>query len=584
MRSDVIDFSRDWEPYDYGVEKDGIFWLDFKFESDAWRNGIWSDGWGARANAYQGDVVGEINDEKARLVMSDNLPSTTPYIALSYCWGPPSVIKPQLITTAATFADSQTGIPLEKMPATIRDAVVFARHMKVEYIRIDALCIIQDNSEDWAREAALMFAVYRHATLTLVAAAGDTSHLGFLQRTSAGPSIVVPFQSGRENAQVSGTSILSALNEHRTWDADYPSHMHNRAWATRAWTYQEDLISTRVLYFDNNTSYFRCQTERRLEHGTNVYANVQNWHNLLSPAPKDIPYPEGKERRESLHERWKDLIVEYTRRQLTVANDKFSALSGLARAFSSALGDEYVAGLWQRDLVREMLWQTVMQPSSPQEWRAPSWSWASSDAEIGWDLRFTLPLIQQCSIEDIQMKAAGQDSFGRLESAWIVLCAVYVPVVLRPVAQAESDQDTHCWFTYHRVELGFQSDTHLAEVLFHDDGNVKGNGSLDAVAPSGLRNDDTFKLATFSQAVNLTDVSAVVLALRCITLGVDERSGEREFSSPLFPTGLLVRGVPNNGEQRESLPVYKRLGTFRTGTLGQAEAWSSHSQSRLKLV
>ncbi|UQC82144.1 HET domain-containing protein [Colletotrichum lupini] len=622
MRSDIIDVTRDWMPDDYGIEQDGIYWLDFRFESEAWRKGPWSEGWKVRAIAYQGEdenvasalgielklpitnalapscmkrlkewvwgcasnhpeccspeprslptrliKVGEMSDGIARLVMSDKLPPTTSYIALSYCWGPPSVSKSQLITTAATLADRQTKIPLPEMPDTIRDAVVFARHMGIKYIWIDALCIIQDDAEDWAKEAALMFAVYRHATLTLVAAAGDTSHSGFLKRSSPGPSVLVPFESKKGQGRVSGTYVLSALNEHRTWDADYPSHMHTRAWATRAWTYQEDLMSTRVLYFDNHTSYFRCQTERRLEHSSKVYDNVQSWHHLLSPAPEDIPYNEVKERRESLYERWKDLIIEYTRRKLTVSNDKFSALSGLARTFSPALEDEYVAGLWKNDLVRGMLWNTVMQPSKPKAWRAPSWSWASSDAEIAWDLRFSLPLIQKCSIENIHIETAGSDPFGRLESAWIELCAVCVPVVLRPVQQAESDQDTY-----------------LAEVLFYEGGKIMAHGSLDAVAPSGLRNDGTFKLADFGQADEIADVSAVVLASRCVIFGLDRSSGERKFSSPSFPTGLLVKSSPEQGEIVSSLPIYKRLGTFRTETEEQTEAWLTLTQSRLKLI
>ncbi|KAL0779905.1 hypothetical protein CaCOL14_004389 [Colletotrichum acutatum] len=569
MRSDIIDVTRDWMPDDYGIEQDGIYWLDFRFESEAWRKGPWSEGWKVRAIAYQGDdedVASVLGIELKLPIMNALAPSCIKRLK-DYCWGPPSVSKPQLTTTAATLADRQTKILLPEMPNTIRDAVVFARHMGIKYIWIDALCIIQDDVEDWATEAALMFAVYRHATLTLVAAAGDTSHTGFLQRTSAGPSVLVPFESKKGQGKVSGTYVLSGLNEHRTWDADYPSHMHTRAWAMRAWTYQEDLMSTRVLYFDNHTSYFRCQSERRLEHSSKVYDNVQKWHHLLSPAPRDISPNEAKERRESLYERWKDLIIEYTRRKLTVSNDKFSALSGLARTFSSALGDEYVAGLWKDDLIRGMLWNTVMQPSKPKAWRAPSWSWASSDAEIAWDLRFSLPLIQKCSIEHIHIETAGSDQFGRLESAWIELCAVCVPVVLRSVQQTESDQDTY-----------------LAEVLFYEGGKIMAHGSLDAVAPSGLRNDGTFKLADFGQADEITEVSAVVLASRCIIFGLDRSSGERKFSSPSFPTGLLVKSSPEQEENVQSLPIYKRLGTFRTETKEQADAWLTLTQSRLRLI
>lgn len=51
----------------------------------------------------------------------------------------------------------------------------------VRYLWIDSLCIVQDDAEDWAREAGQMAKVYRNAYLTLNAATSDADTEGFLR-------------------------------------------------------------------------------------------------------------------------------------------------------------------------------------------------------------------------------------------------------------------------------------------------------------------------------------------------------------------------------------------------------------------
>ncbi|CAI0641415.1 unnamed protein product [Colletotrichum noveboracense] len=536
MRSEIVDYTRDLHPDDYYNERDGLYWLQLVFKSPAW-----TEDWFASTLVYQQDDavsellginlhipalqvldpacigllresvetcmnehlecqpstnrtlptrlidVGKINDKSARLIIGHKLPLLTPYIALSYCWGPPSQTTSQLITTKATMPDHQKCIELGRMPNTIRDAVLFTREMGMRYVWVDALCIVQDDADDWAKEAALMYSVYRHATITVVAAAGDTCHSGFLSRKTAGPNAVIPFKSRKKGTQVSGSYMLSHMRERRTWDADYPSHLHKRAWATRAWTYQEDIMSTRVLYFDDLTSFFRCQKERRLEHSITVYNNVLEWNKLLTPHPPNLSFDEKAERNASLYQRWDDLINEYSQRSLTVADDKFPAVSGLARTFAVALDEQYVAGLWRRDLVRGMLWWTEFDVSKPTKWRAPSWSWASWDAKLGLTPQYSRPLASQCAIEEVYVEPVGIDPYGKLRNAWIVLSAVCVPVTMRQVKQASRPRETY-----------------LTEIFISNGPEPAGLGSFDAIAASGLMNDGSWKNADVGPFVALT--------------------------------------------------------------------------------
>ncbi|KAK4182259.1 hypothetical protein QBC35DRAFT_468219 [Podospora australis] len=61
------------------------------------------------------------------------------------------------------------GIPLAIIPATFRNAIIVARHLRIPYIWIDSLCIVQDDRDDWNAESARMGGVYEYAFATLFA-------------------------------------------------------------------------------------------------------------------------------------------------------------------------------------------------------------------------------------------------------------------------------------------------------------------------------------------------------------------------------------------------------------------------------
>jgi hypothetical protein len=113
------------------------------------------------------------------------------YVALSYCWGGSQT----LLTTTATAQDFTDGIPTSRIPKTILDAITLTHKLGLRYLWVDALCIIQDDSEDVAREISNMAQIYQNATVTVSAASARSVNEGFLgQRNHKFPSVKLPIE------------------------------------------------------------------------------------------------------------------------------------------------------------------------------------------------------------------------------------------------------------------------------------------------------------------------------------------------------------------------------------------------------
>ncbi len=58
--------------------------------------------------------------------------------------------------------------------------MILTRILEIRYLWIDALCIVQDDEDDWVREAALMANVYGSAVLNIAAHTACDAQHGFL--------------------------------------------------------------------------------------------------------------------------------------------------------------------------------------------------------------------------------------------------------------------------------------------------------------------------------------------------------------------------------------------------------------------
>ncbi|KAE9971704.1 hypothetical protein EG327_009767 [Venturia inaequalis] len=304
-----------------------------------------------------------------RLVSSERLPSSTEYVALSHCWG----TKPFLSTTCATLGDRESGIELQDLPANFRDSVIAIRALDLRYIWIDSLCIIQDDKEDWRKESQRMADVYSSAHITIVPVSAGSAHDGFLHERKHGSCPI--------KIHHSGTDLICKFDHYR---ADLSSSImqtddiKDSIWDHRGWTFQERLLSKRLLYFTENQLYFECHGSCWMENNTppemlRMIGN-QPWRGVSTIIAKVY---EGSE--DTIPDEWYiDWLEQYTQRQLTHASDRLPALQGLASVIGQSISDLYVHGLWAKDLARGLIWRLKDNKTSKivTGVQTPTWSWA----------------------------------------------------------------------------------------------------------------------------------------------------------------------------------------------------------------
>src|SRR5690242_16624612 len=87
-----------------------------------------------------------------RLLHTENIENPIPYVTLSHRWGSAKMFQ----LTSKNVEDLKQSIPVEELSKTFQDAFLVCKRLDMRYIWIDSLCIMQDNAEDWQKEAALM--------------------------------------------------------------------------------------------------------------------------------------------------------------------------------------------------------------------------------------------------------------------------------------------------------------------------------------------------------------------------------------------------------------------------------------------
>lgn len=119
--------------------------------------------------------LGDQAEKPIRLFLGQG--SKDHYIALSHCWGNQRIIT----TILATLEDRKRNIPWESLSKTFQDAVIIARKLRVRFMWIDSLRIIQADSGDWGAESGKLGLIYENSYLNLSAAASaHGNHVGCL--------------------------------------------------------------------------------------------------------------------------------------------------------------------------------------------------------------------------------------------------------------------------------------------------------------------------------------------------------------------------------------------------------------------
>jgi hypothetical protein len=367
------------------------------------------------------------------------------YVALSHCWGN---TRP-LTTTTATLADHLKELAVASMPQTFRDAVLITRELGIEYLWIDSLCILQDSKEDWQRESSKMGTLYSNAFLTISAAASTDSTQGIFRPRSVSP--IPPVKIEPRDSDSTSLYVAEFL-ENTPFEKPQPID-------SRAWCLQETTLSPRVLIYGTEMLGWLCDSTTDVEHGGNFdhkedpcppllapRLHHKVCHNPLKLAGGDFELYHYLAEKERASGRWAYIVNQFTGRKLTRDSDRLPALSGLAKEIQLETGDEYLAGLWKKDLRYDLLWEVdVMFSAGGTEWkrpakyRAPSWSWASIEGPVTLSLKSNLAIQgpemrerpQGFQLLEAKVDLVGLDPLGGVSGGYLKLHAGLTKVTIR---------------------------------------------------------------------------------------------------------------------------------------------------------
>ena len=334
------------------------------------------------------------------------MPHGSRYIALSYCW--PKVNT--FITTRSNVTELYNPGALrhyeERIIEAIQDAIRCVSELGERYLWVDALCIVQDDEEHKSSQIQQMDQVYGSSLLTLIhalpnARAEVETHYG-----------LVGYRKGsrmtkQATFQVQGLELLipsTGLDE----------VISSSSWITRAWTFQEERLSRRRLYFTETQMYFQCSCalfcedsvgegidpSASIHPNTNLwnssglyrYRSVQGFHKhsatSLSRLPVDSPT--------AASDAYALLINEFSGRQMSDPRDIIASFEGILSVFGKSLKTDIWFGLPEKYLNEALLWieagpslrrNISISPSSDMKF--PTWSWAGWDTAV--KLQFGYP-------------------------------------------------------------------------------------------------------------------------------------------------------------------------------------------------
>ncbi|KAK8167772.1 heterokaryon incompatibility protein-domain-containing protein [Phyllosticta citrichinensis] len=170
-----------------------------------------------------------VDVEENKVIQAPRTPFT--YICLSYVWG--NLGENDVLATMVNICDLEKTDSLSgSVPATIRDAMTACRRLGQRYPWVDRLCILQDDDSPYGEKQVQiesMDEIHNHALATFIAITATNADSGL-------HGVSKPLET-------SGADWGRGFTRMYPWTSS--------EWKSRGWTYQEAIVSRRLIYFDN---------------------------------------------------------------------------------------------------------------------------------------------------------------------------------------------------------------------------------------------------------------------------------------------------------------------------------------------
>lgn len=383
-----------------------------------------------------------------RLISTDGKEySDCRYITLSYRW--PEDFPIEAKSTRENIREQMRGLNTSRLPQMFNDVFQVAIRTGISYVWIDSLCILQDDREDWSREAASMVHVYHYAEFTVAAAVPPTKpDIGLFRHRD--PSDVLsarlPGLRTRQDDRYPGHEVMVMKPQEEATYSDGPLF-------SRGWCLQEQELSQRVVHYTETQALWECRTLRASEDRPSMETfstSRDDWNSRMLDREIEA---------DNVKSFWHEVVENYSARQLTVCTDKLPALAGLAATTHDYLpaNCRYLAGLWDHDeFGLDLIWSprrggdgTTVTNTRYPEYVAPTWSWASVAGPVFFhnaDRSYPVSVVdaddanaakRALKVLDVSVQTSTDDPFGAVSHAVLTCTAGLVPGV---VEASESDE------------------------------------------------------------------------------------------------------------------------------------------------
>lgn len=209
-----------------------------------------------------------------------------------------------------------------------------------------------------------MEAIYTGAMWTLVAGSANNADMPLPRMDEQLDSPVAQYVRSLGTADFAVTRpSLQVMLQHSTWDK-------------RAWTYQESVLSNRLLVVTDYQVYFTCH------HGY-TFCEDSIFENDASIPDERMGHIFGPARGTMTNfEVYAGAVEAYTSRKISFHEDALDAIAGVLTSLSKSFRGEFVAALPSTELDQALLWNpnSSITRRTGQDGKPlfPSWSW------VGW--------------------------------------------------------------------------------------------------------------------------------------------------------------------------------------------------------
>ncbi|KAF5528762.1 hypothetical protein FNAPI_14119 [Fusarium napiforme] len=249
-----------------------------------------------------------------------------------------------------------SGMEVTGLPKSIQDLIEVTRQIRFRYLWLDAFCIVQDD-DDNKHQFNSIAEFYKQADVLISAGSASDCGEGFLQSRTVdrcyGSIFELPYEWKIDGHETRGSLLLSEMDLDCSTDND-PVHK-------RIWTFQEHLVSSRVISFGSRQIKWTCQQEKNVVDGGDYCEMIGGLEDNLRKAFSPSEYPS-----ETLMEKdfrvwgWMVIVEEYSKHDYSRLEDRvpafYEAMSRLAPLMDWTI-DQCVYGIWKTDASRQLLWK-----------------------------------------------------------------------------------------------------------------------------------------------------------------------------------------------------------------------------------